>query len=530
MNFQSLTIKNIFTFRLGRDWKWRPPPRGYTLDTYSLCETFSEAHTCHYGAQCVEAHGQDELNEWKERFEYRRMRMQKACEKELYGKSYTEQVLERWIQATAPERVMCERVPEMEARCEQQLVTSISSKTSKREWLFQLETKKPLKAVALLQDAHRNHFALKSIKMCKPTESCMELKSDQEWVATGTAAQTEPSSDDSATLTHEITVEFHTEIYGTFRQAICFDVGQEPLLVRHLCVDVLPVNDAEKIEEIKRDIINSSATRWDVANTQLTRFETTIGTHLKTEAYLSDLEHERELLERYPCPRAATFTLTQSTIVEKRLTQNNYRSRIHELLSVEEIARYEQIARYNVRTRLTVASNYILTPAGMATSTAKYSLAGELFALMRLGKDISEDTSPGRLILSNCSSVYISKPEEPDSKSDPSNRAVYEALIEDKGKNVIYLKLSAKCVEAMALQADTELEVDIQFQLNRMPYCEWHNAVDKITDFRLIFPATELEPSIPWTPKKQWADACEPKLNAKQREGTSTASCSATRV
>ncbi|XP_034122667.1 probable helicase with zinc finger domain isoform X3 [Drosophila guanche] len=523
----------------GRDWKWRPPPRGYTLDTYSLCETFSDAHTCHYGAQCVEAHGQDELNEWKERFEYRRMRVQKACEKELYGKSYTEQVLERWIQATAPERVMCERVPEIDAKCEQQLVTSISSKTSKREWLFQLETKQPLKAVALLQDAHRNHFALKSIKLGTAEASAsaqVELKSDQEWVAaaaaTATATETQPAegeeeSPQPATLNHEVTVEFRTEIYGTFRQAICFDVGQEPLLVRHLCVDVLPVNDAEKIEEIKRDIINNSATRWDVANTQLTRFETTIGTHLKTEAYLSDLDHERELLERYPCPLAATFTLTQSTIVEKRLTQNNYRSRIHELLYVEEIARYEQIARYNVRTRLTVASNYILTPAGMATSTAKYSLAGELFALMRLGKDISEDTSPGRLILSNCSSVYISAPEDAGRKPSPSSasasafdqtRPVYEALIEDKGKNVIYLKLSAKCVEAMALQADTELDVDIQFQLNRMPYCEWHNAVDKITDFRLIFPATELEPNIPWTPKKQWADACEPKLNAKQRE------------
>ncbi|EDW85385.2 uncharacterized protein Dwil_GK10580 [Drosophila willistoni] len=499
----------------GRDWKWRPPPRGYTLDTYSLCETFAESYTCHYGAQCVEAHGLDELNEWKERFEYRRMRVQKACEKELYGKSYTEQVLEKWIQATAPERIMCEKVSEMEAKCEQQLVTSISSKTSKREWLFQLEAKRSLKAVALLQDAHRNHFALKSIRLGN-TSANVELKSDQEWVNAAVACG--DGADAVAVVTHEITVEFHTEIYGTFRQAVCFDVGQEPLLVRHLCVDVLPVNDAEKIEEIKRDIINSSATRWDVANTQLTRFETTIGTHLKTEAYLDDLQHEKELLERYPCPRAATFTLTQSTIVEKRLTQNNYRSRIHELLYVEEIARYEQIARYNVRTRLTVASNYILTPAGMATSTAKYSLAGELFALMRLGKDISEDTSPGRLILSNCSSVYISAPDEGSSKSLTESRNVYEALIEDKGKNVIYLKLSSKCVEAMALQADTELEVDIQFQLNRMPYCEWHNAVDKITDFRLIFPATELEPNIPWTPKKQWSDTCEPKLNAKQKE------------
>nr|XP_014088469.1 probable helicase with zinc finger domain [Bactrocera oleae]XP_014088470.1 probable helicase with zinc finger domain [Bactrocera oleae]XP_014088471.1 probable helicase with zinc finger domain [Bactrocera oleae]XP_014088473.1 probable helicase with zinc finger domain [Bactrocera oleae]XP_014088474.1 probable helicase with zinc finger domain [Bactrocera oleae]XP_014088476.1 probable helicase with zinc finger domain [Bactrocera oleae]XP_036214251.1 probable helicase with zinc finger domain [B len=537
---QTESHQNVIMSYEGRDWKWRPPPRGFTLDSYTLCEAYQESQSCHYGNQCVEAHGQDELNEWKERFEYRRMRLQKASEKELYGKSYTEQILDRWIQATAPERIMCEKVDGVEVRCEQELVTSISSKSSKREWIFVLKSTRVLRAVALLQDAHRNHYAITGIKV-DGTAPIYDLKSNQEWVSntykvssiekdatktstsefndtTLSSALTNLSTDAPAPiLEHKVTLEFHTDIYGTFRQTVCFDLGAEPLLVQQLCVDVVPVGDAERIEEIKRDIINSSVTRWDVSNTNLVKFETTIGTHLKTEAYLNDLKHEKEMLERYPCPRAQTFTLTQSTIVEKRLTQHNYRSRIHELLYVEEIARYEQIARYNVRTKLTVTSNYILTPAGMATSTAKFSLTGELFALMRLGKAISEDTSAGRLILSNCSSVYISAPEELHALKE-RKRNVYEATIEDKGKNVIYLKLSAKCVEGMNLKADTEIEVDIQFQLNRLPYCEWHNAVDKITDFKIIFPATEIEPNIPWTPKKQWSDACEPKLNAKQRE------------
>ena len=43
----------------------------------------------------------------------------------------------------------------------------------------------------------------------------------------------------------------------------------------------------------------------------------------------------------------------------------------------------------------------------MANSTAKYAHNGELFALMSLGKDISEDTSAGRLILNNCSTVLL---------------------------------------------------------------------------------------------------------------------------
>lgn len=104
----------------GRDWKWRPPPRGFSSECYtyenffeikslilliifnsSLCEAFSEVEgtesSCKYGAQCVEAHGMEELTEWKERFEYRRMKLQRASENKLYGKSYTEQLLERYV-------------------------------------------------------------------------------------------------------------------------------------------------------------------------------------------------------------------------------------------------------------------------------------------------------------------------------------------------------------------------------------------------------------------------------------------------
>ncbi|KNC33902.1 hypothetical protein FF38_11029, partial [Lucilia cuprina] len=131
---QTEAHQNVIMSDEGRDWKWRPPPRGFTLDSYSLCESWTESQLCHYGNQCVEAHGVDELNEWKDRFEYRRMRVQKACEKELYGKSYTELVLERWIQSTVPEKIMSEKVEGIEAQCEQDLVTSISSKSSKREW------------------------------------------------------------------------------------------------------------------------------------------------------------------------------------------------------------------------------------------------------------------------------------------------------------------------------------------------------------------------------------------------------------
>jgi len=93
---QSVSHQTIIMSDEGRDWKWRPPPRGLTSDAYSLCESWADGGgSCRYGAQCIEAHGSEELAEWRERFEYRRMKLQRACEKELYGKSYTEQLLER---------------------------------------------------------------------------------------------------------------------------------------------------------------------------------------------------------------------------------------------------------------------------------------------------------------------------------------------------------------------------------------------------------------------------------------------------
>lgn len=91
---------------------------------------------------------------------------------------------------------------------------------------------------------------------------------------------------------------------------------------------------------------------------------------------------------------------------------------------------------------------------------------------------------------------------EIDADMSKRKRVVYEALIEDKGKNMIYLRLSAAAVHSLNMKPDTDFIAEVQFQLNRIPYCEWHYAIDKIADFRVIFPDTYLEPSIPWTPQR----------------------------
>lgn len=56
---------------------------------------------------------------------------------------------------------MKDKVEGVEESISSDLVTTVSSKNSHREWTFLLKTNKKIKAVALLQDAHRNHFSLK---------------------------------------------------------------------------------------------------------------------------------------------------------------------------------------------------------------------------------------------------------------------------------------------------------------------------------------------------------------------------------
>ena len=67
----------------------------------------------------------------------------------------------RWVQAPSPEKVMRERLDGVEESCSDCLVTTVSSKVSHHEWIFTLQTCRLLRAVALLQDAHRNHFFLR---------------------------------------------------------------------------------------------------------------------------------------------------------------------------------------------------------------------------------------------------------------------------------------------------------------------------------------------------------------------------------
>ena len=45
-------------------------------------------------------------------------------------------------------------------------------------------------------------------------------------------------------------------------------------------------------------------------------------------------------------------------------------------------------------------------------------------------------------------------------------------------------------------------QVELQFQLNRLPLCEMHYALDRIKDNGVLFPDISMTPTIPWSPNR----------------------------
>lgn len=78
--------------------------------------------------------------------------------------------------------------------------------------------------------------------------------------------------------------------------------------------------------------------RWDENNAEIVKFSSS-----EEEPDHPLLHGCEQLLRLYPTPTPCTFTLTQSTVTERMITKNNYCSRMHELLGVEEMARYQQV-------------------------------------------------------------------------------------------------------------------------------------------------------------------------------------------
>lgn len=478
----------------GRTWRHRPPPRGVPCEELSICKNHQVYGQCRLGDQCCEAHSDDELGEWRERLEYRKARVKKAQEKYIEGyQEYAEELLRRYSEAKDPEagqKVMTENLPGLKLTCKQQLKRTVTGKDTKLHWEFELHTITPLQRLVLLHDAFRGHFELR--RVVKSHFRFMFQEGCQEWLNS-----LQPPGKREV-LTYLIEVGFQASMYATFVQTLVFDFGGYPVLIRNFSVDMVPPDMLSSIEHTRRLVVTGKA-RWSPTTVDLVPY---------TERRSAKAQ---SLFGMYPVPELETFQLTQAVIGDT-LTRENYKARMHELLYIEEMARADIIAQYNIRVSLEVTDS--LSKLTANATEAHYAQGGELFALLRLEAEITEDTLAGRLVLQNCQMVWLA-PVVVHLGTDKDNKPrVFELPIQLAKKDCVYIRLTKECVEEFQLQPRTSFEAEVQFLLDRLPMCEMHYAVDKLPMASLVFPDLSIRP--PQCPL-EWSLGWDPRLNEQQK-------------
>lgn len=268
-----------------------------------------------------------------------------------------------------------------------------------------------------------------------------------------------------------------------------------------------------------RESILSTADPWHLEHADLRRFE---------PAAAAAHGDEEELTAAYPAPQPSRFDMTEA-VMESHLSPLNYTERLHQLLYIEEMSQSAALHGFNALIKVQLASRYLMAASPSNSTTAKYARPGELFGRIELSSELSEDSQAGRLILTKCQAILVrfgppagaeggASKRKKEKKVKLNRKKIWECLIEDTAKSVVYVRLSSAMVKENKLTPDMRIKAEVQFKLSRLSMVEQHYAIDKVTDLSIVYPDTEPVPRIPWSPSSQWCTDLEPNLNPKQRE------------
>ena len=110
---------------------------------------------------------------------------------------------------------------------------------------------------------------------------------------------------------------------------------------------------------------------------------------------------------------------------------------------------------------------------------------GELFGILKFqeNESLQPDDAAGRLVIRNVKSAWLKM-------AGTSSQKVYEVFIQKVESESVALKLSSRMCLDLQLSDAGNISVDVQFQLNRQPLCEWHAAIDRLGTIQLslLFP------------------------------------------
>ncbi|KAG5854471.1 hypothetical protein ANANG_G00038200 [Anguilla anguilla] len=425
-----------------RRWKHRAPPRGVLgIDEYTLCLRFLHGGECPLGELCVSAHSHGELLEWRQRLLFGRLQGQRARRARDPADSYGESLVEKWMRNPLPHTVVSSSMLGVTVDCVPDLHQAIRQKHCSVSWTLRLDCNppRPLRRVALLSELHRALFRIAGVAVG------------------GSDGGPQPRPRASRSRSGAATA-----------QTVVFDFGSEPVLLQTVSAELAPPTDLA-LEPQPRGAVSS--VRWDSGCKQVT----VVGFLPRDEAPL-----DQSLLQAYQIPAAADQLFTRS-VLDRSLTPHNYRSRLHDLLYIEENAQYMELSRLSLQTSLRLVT--APTVPGLQDGAGPL-LPGQLFAQMGGG-------------------------------GGGGRERVYEAQVEERRPECMLLRLSEDCCRDLRLQPDQDLQVELQFQLNRLPLCEMHFALDSLQDCcTLLFPEP---PSAGAPPSFSSVEGMDARLNEQQR-------------
>ena len=133
---------------------------------------------------------------------------------------------------------------------------------------------------------------------------------------------------------YRIKLQFTSQIFGTFRQSIVFDFGSEPALMQRISVDAVSMACQKELEDV-RATLTCVSERWDASNKSIEEFSPKVP---------YGMEEDKGLLSFYVAPHSAE-ELFHNSVLNKTLTKNNYRGKMHDLLNIEEVARFKDLSK-----------------------------------------------------------------------------------------------------------------------------------------------------------------------------------------
>lgn len=436
-------------------WNYRQPPWGQG-NNLALCAKHLHNQSCQYSYVpdmynlCKYAHSQEELDEWRERHEWRQMKRMVARERNMF--SYTEALLQQYYEEHNSVKVIAEILPGVQVECAEDLSLYKNEKNAIFTWTFRIYAEKSLEKVALLYNRERLHFSL--------------IGSDNSHyqVATGDIFL---DTDSRGQACYKVNVHFTGGMFGSFSQWVVFDFGSRPVLVKKLAVEIGDHLQHEKVRELREDL---AFDRWTSLNREIVR---TVDLTLDKVT--------QQLLHKYKEPSSSEDVVNLDSMAE--LNQHNYVHKMHKLLELEEITRSRIIASYNLITDVTCSQTL--------NEMGDFIIArnGDLFVKVNLSENLSEDTLAGNLVIYHVKTVLLAPVNSKSSR-------VYEANIVDdnnygykgRGKEYIYLIISASTASDLGLANGTKIKLELQFQMDRKLFCRMHFALDSLQTTDVLFP------------------------------------------